>query len=585
MVAYPFKLKSVTRDGKIPTPNASTTTLDSVKQPDNKEFEMPTGFGVVTAVELPTNADAGRASSPVESPGSVHKPETEIAPASVAPQSTMAVTDAIRSRTRPVSGIPTGTNSSNIFPPEEDPVSPLETPDSATHSSSFKTREYRSRDSRLGQLGADGMPTQAWPDNGGAVDSAVRPTPAPFKVRNPVYDARAPTAAPVVPASQPVQQPLPFKMRHTVYDSKVAPLASKPPGQQSEQTPSVYEMPGSNGSAAMSQRAHPQELPAPAHAIPRVPSPLASVAERTSKSSSSSTDLSPTYTSRQANTHPNLDHPAATPLNFDKTNGKPTLNNPLTIASTRPAMSRNSSTGPPPTPPPKDTPPTSPPPTAPLPALPPTRPGELTRLPSNSSIIEGYRHLPSSTTRQTGLSSNKFSSENLRSTSSSSRAENSASRPTGSIPAGAAAALSSVNEGSAPEVVDLSVAPPPKKILPPGAAAAQAAVQAAKSSKQNSPVEMSADHHNATAPLPAVPTSRFASSAAIPIRQESLPSPPRETVLTVPSYTIGDLSFEHDPVSPMESEHMERTVRPPLETFVTANEGLDLKAMTMGNKI
>lgn len=127
------------------------------------------------------------------------------------------------------------------------------------------------------------------------------------------------------------------------------------------------------------------------------------------------------------------------------------------------------------------------------------------------------------------------------------------------------------------------------KELPPGAAAVQAALQAGTGAEQaptTSPLERSAGPQP-TAPLPSLPISQFGPDAAttIPRRQESLPSATKEMTVNIPTYVIGDLSFEHDPGSPMESEKMERAARPHLETFVTANEGIDLKAMMTGNKI
>lgn len=90
VVAYPFKLGKRNGDVRSPSPNPSTMTLDS--NADDRDFEMPTGFGVVTPVELPTEAYAGRAASPgvVEMPALVHSPETDIVPAELAvPQPTL----------------------------------------------------------------------------------------------------------------------------------------------------------------------------------------------------------------------------------------------------------------------------------------------------------------------------------------------------------------------------------------------------------------------------------------------------------------------------------------------------------------
>lgn len=118
------------------------------------------------------------------------------------------------------------------------------------------------------------MPLSAFPtpdqkEIGMAITDSA-PKPAPFKIRNPVFDPRAvPEQVPEHAAVQQVQpeanaeasKPAPFKMRHTIYDSKVAPPGSK---HADEQTPAV---PASNGRAATgSANATKRESAAPTHA-------------------------------------------------------------------------------------------------------------------------------------------------------------------------------------------------------------------------------------------------------------------------------------------------------------------------------
>lgn len=109
------------------------------------------------------------------------------------------------------------------------------------------------RTSVLGRIGADGMPVAPLLARGDATTNSSRgssrtaPSPAvdttpwdeavspidadsskpPFKIRNPVFDPRAPaTSAPgteiIITPQEPPKSSAPFRMRHTIYEPKVA---------------------------------------------------------------------------------------------------------------------------------------------------------------------------------------------------------------------------------------------------------------------------------------------------------------------------------------------------------------------------
>ncbi|CAK1359750.1 unnamed protein product [Cercospora beticola] len=600
VVAYPFKLGKRNGDIRSPSPNPSTMTLDS--NADDRDFEMPTGFGVVTPVELPTEAYAGRAASPgvVETPALVHSPETDIVPAELAvPQPTLDATDTISTRPRPVSALPEGTRLSNIAAPEEDPVSPLETlptPGSATSNSSFKQTEYRSRDSRLGQLGADGMPTHAWPESEPVADNVVRPTPPPFKIRNPVYDARAPNPSPAAPAPSAQSSSVPFKMRHTIYDSKVAPPGSKPPGQpQSEQFPDVSELPASNGWHVEEKQSMPSaDSTEEAGQVPRGPSPSSSASkgQHTAKSSTDSTELSsPAYKiSKQASTSTTIDQPAPSLNSLNTTNGQASLASPLPILPTRLTANRDSSTDAPPPPPRKDTPPqTSVPPTVQPPPLPSTISGDNTQQ-AGDSQLNSNGHAPSVT--KPGLPIQK-SADNLKLATqlqfpqridSMPRSTDGTESNSRSSPTAAMSVLSLSGSARNRPQTDRSNPTSTKKSLTLGTSAAQAAVQAPAELGDSSPVSPVDRSTINAAPPPTIPRSKFSmasrrtkiNDAAIRGTHASASSPP----------TIGNLTFEHEPLSPLESGRMELSSSARgLETSLTADEELKIKDSVMENKI
>lgn len=270
-VAYPFKLRNLqTPDGR-PVPNPSTTTLESIDhdEPESSADAQNKDDNLVVPKMTPVTTDGVPVESPADKQGPAH-PETSAPPDDVSSSAVDAANKVAKPRpesttlgvaTRPISMLSPSTVPKHLKTPENDPVSPispLETSTSepssavselpppsvsaaASASQQYKLRNrYETRDSRLGFLGADGMPTAAWPERfaqktESQADSA--PKTAPFKIRNPVHDARA--AAVQAPASVQQQQqpqqpesqveapkPAPFKMRHVVYDP------SRPIGQQ-----------------------------------------------------------------------------------------------------------------------------------------------------------------------------------------------------------------------------------------------------------------------------------------------------------------------------------------------------------------
>lgn len=272
--AYPFKLRTdVAGDiGKQASPNPSTVTLDSQVgveeiQPfpvqKNRESTTPhMNGGMFTApVELPTDVRSAQANAAGVTPGGpAGKPKA------AADDPLDTVSSPASGRDRPVS-IPSDDpalqyirklDTAGPIPSDPNtPVSPIDGSRAALEASSSTTSiPYNSksqkqiRDSRLGNLGADGMPLNAFnwsaspaPMSESQAAAAANAVPVDangqqtlFKVRNPVYDARANGAPEVVvppvvdapaTAAAPAAAPAPFKMRHVIYDAKVAPPASR----------------------------------------------------------------------------------------------------------------------------------------------------------------------------------------------------------------------------------------------------------------------------------------------------------------------------------------------------------------------
>ena len=210
LVAYPFKIK---KDAHITaSPNPSTMTLDSTKE---------------------LGMDSNGHSEP-----DVGKRGTK---------------SSLSSDTRSKS-------------PEAPAISPIEAPQSYGSSpAASKSRNVNSRDSRLGYLGPDGMPTAAFPfystrgsepreedPEAAGLNDAQADKPASFKVRNPVYDARTDKRrsglfnAHQLPPGDPGEiaesvQKAPFKLRHTVYNPKFAPRSRTPSGEPELTVPSNEE--------------------------------------------------------------------------------------------------------------------------------------------------------------------------------------------------------------------------------------------------------------------------------------------------------------------------------------------------------
>lgn len=270
------------------SPNRSTRTLHSAGQSDGEAGREVTGWEV-PAVELP--AISATFPGELQAIPSTSTSDAERAPSPLVPPATMDDTDSPIQRTttgdRPASALLSNPLSAlHIKPVHHDPPSPSE--DSLSPSSIQQPyHHFKSRDSRFGQLGADGMPTSAFPESGVATHSAARPPP--FKVRNPVFDARAAAASASsnVPAVQHGQatdatRAAPFKMRHTIYDSKVAPLGSKAPSPKSEQT-SVPPLPQSASAPALHTANGSTSTVNPPS---RASSPFATPASRASRASS-----------------------------------------------------------------------------------------------------------------------------------------------------------------------------------------------------------------------------------------------------------------------------------------------------------
>lgn len=248
VVAYPFKLRNPMQSN-----NPSTATIDSQAISAMSNSDPTAG-----PIEMPTPAD-----------------ERSV------PRSAIDQTEPLSAVSAASGGMPLARS---VTPQSAgtEPTSPVfSTPMSTT---SFKPFDpvFRDRTSVLGSIGADGMPTAPLlartktvesPSDPGSALSTLEGSPrspnvdgtpaspvdgakvaAPFKVRNPVFDARAANAtanvpAPVATAASPVSPPTqtppllpvkageatepskaaPFKLRHAVIDPKVAPVRSQTP--------------------------------------------------------------------------------------------------------------------------------------------------------------------------------------------------------------------------------------------------------------------------------------------------------------------------------------------------------------------
>jgi acetyl esterase/lipase len=279
-VAYPFKLgRGANVVGRAHSPNPSTMTLDS-QHSDRENFPLNArASATVSPVELPSNVDPvelgheeleTKIVTPLGDPGASSGTITTVEDYQF---DTITATTS-PARDRPVSVLTDDPTLKYIRSLADDPVSPLvetpfhEEPSSATTATipydSINHNKFESRDSRLGNLGPDGMPTSSWswgrskaaaapaepvarPEGTSeASDEDSRP-PFNFKLRNPVYDPRVGGPPPTTTAGgeiTPPQSAVPFKMRHTIYDAKVAPPGAMASGSQSD------AVPGSNRSSA-----------------------------------------------------------------------------------------------------------------------------------------------------------------------------------------------------------------------------------------------------------------------------------------------------------------------------------------------
>lgn len=298
-VAYPFKLRN---DEIRPNdPNASTMTLDSTAETEqiqpfpvsrNRDSSIPNLNGGIfaAAVELPTDlkpAKQGEARGSTSGSGEIVAQATSDATAAQATNP-----PPIFGRDRPVSiphndpalqyirNLNIGDTRDPLRSDPNTPISPIEGSTAFEASTSSTSIPYNSksqkqiRDSRLGNLGADGMPLSAFnwrtppppvPLSEAHAAAAAQAVPvdvngsgngnsgqAFFKVRNPVYDARAPAASEsdVAVAASPTTTPAtaPFKMRHVIYDTKVAPPGSRAPSARaSAEQPSTAPMQSGTG--------------------------------------------------------------------------------------------------------------------------------------------------------------------------------------------------------------------------------------------------------------------------------------------------------------------------------------------------
>ncbi|KAF2167737.1 hypothetical protein M409DRAFT_65847 [Zasmidium cellare ATCC 36951] len=351
-VAYPFKLKDPQGVSGRASPNPSTMTLDSNEQSDKESARESMLL------------QAGKNDGVSVEPRAAEKQGLETAPLGttpVVPLQTALGQPETNILGRPVSMLSDSPALRHLKSPDEDPVSPI----SDTASSSFehsaaatatttnpsqkqRHNKFESRDSRLGFLGADGMPTSAFPEmrSQQPENGADAPKAMPFKIRNPVFDPRvapqpqAPAAPVSAPAPEPQQQPgtttetakaAPFKMRHTIYDPKIAPPGTQPPGEQ------VSASNGVNGHAAGER-----EVTPPSSITPPLPATAAHSQAPITPPASDTAGVSPI----EGTTLSSFPQPA----NFSHP----------TVQPARPIAVRLDSNGPPPPPPPKDDPPAPP---------------------------------------------------------------------------------------------------------------------------------------------------------------------------------------------------------------------------------
>ncbi|SMR47044.1 unnamed protein product [Zymoseptoria tritici ST99CH_3D1] len=286
-VAYPFKLGRGGKDhpGRAQSPNPSTMTLDSQHDRDSVHAG-PIATGTLAPAELPSSVEPSELAElghqQAETAIAVPTGEAGTSSGNASPvedfqfETITSTTSPIRDR--PVSFLSDDPTLKYIKSLGDDGgVSPvLETPPALVPSSATSTarpysnNKFESRDSRLGHLGPDGMPTSAWswrskpsvssqlvpsrPSTAEASDEDTKPAAGFFKLRNPVYDPRVGGPPPTNTSQQsvsagditPPSSAVPFKMRHTIYDAKVAPPGSTAPGQSSEAIPSL---PSSRSSA------------------------------------------------------------------------------------------------------------------------------------------------------------------------------------------------------------------------------------------------------------------------------------------------------------------------------------------------
>lgn len=306
--AYPFKLRNdVAGDiGKATNANASTVTLDSQNDPEevqpfpikrNRESTVPNANGgMFTApVELPTE-------SKLATQGEVAEPDVEeITPSPISGRDRPVSIPVNDPALQYIRNLETASNRDPVISDPNTPISPIDGPKTFDPSASSTSIPYNSksqkqiRDSRLGNLGADGMPLSAFswqapppPMSESQAAAAANAVPVEtngsqplFKVRNPVYDARAAAAPEVTASTAPVAIPAtsstaapaaaPFKMRHVVYDAKVAPPASRAPEPKVavEQSPAVSVLPALvTGKQARNDTPTQFEPASPANSIP-----------------------------------------------------------------------------------------------------------------------------------------------------------------------------------------------------------------------------------------------------------------------------------------------------------------------------
>ena len=256
VMAYPFRLR-----GPAMPSNLSTATLES--QPISGGSSVNT----TTPIEMPTSAPGIEMATPANERTTL---EPQSATSSHEPTDSTEREPLSATSTAPTS-VPTDGGLSPVTAHENQAISPIE----GSSTTPFTQDEiFSNRTSVFGPVGADGMPimpllgrvntseSQKDPEDARAALEGTPPVPpipakgvpatispsdgpkgsTPFKVRNPVYDARANgaaeearpdaerpptshnTAAPMPPneTGEPAKH-APFKLRHAVLDPKVAP--------------------------------------------------------------------------------------------------------------------------------------------------------------------------------------------------------------------------------------------------------------------------------------------------------------------------------------------------------------------------